>query len=85
MESVAYTDVIPVYFELCMLIVHTLKMCNGDARPEQSLVLFPFMVAILDAILNYWNYPKRDKVSSIRFLKQNVSAFQIRQNILYGI
>ena len=24
------------------MIVHTLKMCRGDAGPEQSLVLFPF-------------------------------------------
>ena len=23
------------------MIVHTLKMCTGDAGPEQSLVLFP--------------------------------------------
>ena len=27
-------------FELCILIVHTLKMCTDDAGPEQSLVLF---------------------------------------------
>ena len=26
------------------MIVHTLKMCTGDAGPEQSLVLFPFSV-----------------------------------------
>ena len=24
------------------MIVHTLKMCTGDAGPEQSLVLFMF-------------------------------------------
>ena len=27
-------------FKLCIRIVHTLKMCTGDAGPEQSLVLF---------------------------------------------
>ena len=27
-------------FELCIMIVHTFKMCTGDAGPEQSLVLF---------------------------------------------
>ena len=26
-------------FKLCIMIVHTLKMCTGDACPEQSLVL----------------------------------------------
>ena len=26
------------------MIVHTLKMCTGDAGPEQSLVLFKIMV-----------------------------------------
>ena len=27
-------------FELCIMIIHTLKMCTGDAGPEQILVLF---------------------------------------------
>ena len=27
-------------FKLSIMIVHTLKMCTGDAGPEQSLVLF---------------------------------------------
>ena len=27
-------------FKLCILIVHTLKMCSDKAGPEQSLVLF---------------------------------------------
>ena len=27
-------------FKLCLMIVNTLKMCTGDAGPEQSLVLF---------------------------------------------
>ena len=26
-------------FELCIVIVHTLKMCTGEAGPEQSLVM----------------------------------------------
>ena len=26
-------------FRLCIMIVHTLKMCTGDTGPEQSLVL----------------------------------------------
>ena len=28
-------------FKLGITIVHTLKMCAGDAGPEQSLFLFP--------------------------------------------
>ena len=27
-------------FKFCIMIVNTLKMCTGDAGPEQSLVLF---------------------------------------------
>ena len=27
-------------FKLCIMIVNMLKMCTGDAGPEQSLVLF---------------------------------------------
>ena len=27
-------------FKLCIMIVHTLKMCTGDTGPEQGLVLF---------------------------------------------
>ena len=29
-------------FKLCIMIVHTLKMCTDDAGPELSLVLFNF-------------------------------------------
>ena len=37
--SVIQTDFIPLIFKLCIMITHTLKMCTGDAGPEQSLVL----------------------------------------------
>ena len=30
------------------MIVHTLKMCTGDAGPEQSLVLFYLIFFILE-------------------------------------
>ena len=37
-------DLIPLYsnyiFKLCIMIVHSLKICIGDAGPEQSFVLF---------------------------------------------
>ena len=29
-----------VIFKLCIMIINTLKLCTGDAGPEQSLVLF---------------------------------------------
>ena len=31
-------------FKFCILIVHTLKMCTGDASPDQSLVLLFFFI-----------------------------------------
>ena len=33
-------------FKLCIMIVHTLKLCTGDAGPEQSLVLFDIVIEV---------------------------------------
>ena len=33
-------------FKFCIMIVNTLKMCTGDAGPEQSLVLFDIAVVV---------------------------------------
>ena len=39
-QSVIQTDFIPLYSNFAYyMIVHTLKMCTGDAGPEQILVL----------------------------------------------
>ena len=37
---VIQTEFIPLLFKLCIMIVHTLKMCTADAGQEQNLVLF---------------------------------------------
>ena len=31
-----------IMFKLCIMIVHTLKMCTEDIGPEQSLILLTF-------------------------------------------
>ena len=36
------------------MIVHTLKMCAGDAGPEQNLVLFILFLEHLVFIFNQW-------------------------------
>ena len=41
-------------FKLCIVIVHTLKMCTGDAGPEQSLVLCFFSKLGKDAPKFHW-------------------------------
>ena len=43
-------------------------------------IILSFLAAIL-----FQEIPKSDNVSSIRFLKYNVSAFQICQKSLYGL
>ena len=51
---------------------------------QHSIIFSTSLVAILDAILIFFEMPKGDKVSSTRFLKKKVLVFQICQNILYG-
>ena len=38
-----------IIFNFCIMIVHTLKMCTGDAGSEQSLVLFCNSLRILSS------------------------------------
>ena len=54
-------------FKLCIMIVNMLKMCTGDAGPEQSLVLFIkiFVLSIFSDRLhkfycNQHSLPQRD-------------------------
>ena len=39
-------------FKLCITIVHTLKMCTGDAGPEQSSVLFRCTIEFISCQLS---------------------------------
>ena len=42
--------------ELCIFIVHTLKVCTGEAGPEQGLVLSQFSPdAFWPSILNQYH------------------------------
>ena len=47
-------------FKLCIMIVNTLKMCIGDAGPEQSLVLLDLNLSTINGIVSSKIYDKRD-------------------------
>ena len=36
-----------------MMIVHTLKMCTGDAGPEQNWVLYEFYLVVNECTCEY--------------------------------
>ena len=52
-------------FKICIMIVHTLKMCTGDAGREQSLVLFFFGMGLgkTERIYLSWMNPGWPKFS----------------------
>ena len=42
-------------FKLCIMIVHTLKMCTDDAGPEQSLVLYIKRICLVYMNMNMFS------------------------------
>ena len=61
------------------MIVNTLKMCTGDAGPEQSLVLFLDKTASSSLIL--WDVTLYDEVTdlTLTLLGAHVHEFQCNQ------
>ena len=73
-------------FELCILSVeflhpyfHTLKICTGDAGPEQSLALLDLNLSITNDIVSSKIYDKRDdfnfEINFFRFLDGDVPRY----------
>ena len=51
-------------FKLCIMIVHTLKMYTDDAGPEQSFVLFHYMLTCEILVFVVYHSYTHDDVSS---------------------
>ena len=66
-----FKQILFVLFKLCIIIVHTLKMCTGYAGPKQSLVLFFFRLLI---------FSKNSFRNTIR-VSNSFNPDQARQNV----
>ena len=63
-------------FKLCIMIVNTLKMCTGNAGPEQSFVLFHILVRQVHWVLMENRISLKPVLGGIRSVALSISSHE---------